>query len=203
MDRRGPRGPYARSTGTRAALLEAARQSFVERGYEASSLRDIAERAGMSHAGLLHHFASKDELLLAVLSARDEQEREQSGATGGGLNAGREFLRELLLSHQESPGLMRLWAELTASASRSEHVAHDHFVRRYEQGRAAAAHFFRELAERGELRQPVDPEAAGVLLLAVLDGLQVQWLLDRGQDVAAGLDAFLDLLLGPPPPPTS
>ncbi|MGV3712545.1 TetR/AcrR family transcriptional regulator [Pseudolysinimonas sp.] len=49
---------------TRRAILDAAEEAFASSG--SSSLADIAASAGVSKSGLLHHFASRDELLLAV-----------------------------------------------------------------------------------------------------------------------------------------
>lgn len=51
---------------TRAAILAAARAVVTERG-TATTLQQVAEAAGISKSGLLHHFSSKDELMLAVL----------------------------------------------------------------------------------------------------------------------------------------
>ncbi|KAB1643389.1 TetR/AcrR family transcriptional regulator [Gulosibacter chungangensis] len=51
---------------TRAAILTAARTVVTERG-TAATLQQVAEVAGVSKSGLLHHFANKDELLLAVM----------------------------------------------------------------------------------------------------------------------------------------
>ncbi|MEH0580221.1 TetR/AcrR family transcriptional regulator [Streptomyces sp. B21-108] len=48
------RGPYVKTPARRAEIVRAARDSFAERGYANASLRDIAERAGITHAGLLH-----------------------------------------------------------------------------------------------------------------------------------------------------
>src|SRR5690242_8470782 len=69
--RRGPRGPYAAGREAQRAIVEAARAVFAERGFRAGSLRDVGERAGVSAANVVHHFGSKEGLLVAVLEARD------------------------------------------------------------------------------------------------------------------------------------
>src|SRR5699024_8836312 len=51
----------------REAILDGASALFAERGYHGASLRDISRRVGISHPGMLHHFASKDVLLGAVI----------------------------------------------------------------------------------------------------------------------------------------
>lgn len=50
------------------SILEAALDCFVEQGYHGTSIRVIAERAGLSVPGLYHHFASKQALLVAIVS---------------------------------------------------------------------------------------------------------------------------------------
>ena len=54
----------------RAQLLQAAQEVFVSRGYHATSMDDIAERAGVSKPVLYQHFTSKLELYLALLDGR-------------------------------------------------------------------------------------------------------------------------------------
>ncbi|GIJ45084.1 TetR family transcriptional regulator [Virgisporangium aliadipatigenens] len=50
-----------------AAIHAAAREAFAEQGYHATSVRDIARRAGVSMAALYYHYEGKQELLFAVL----------------------------------------------------------------------------------------------------------------------------------------
>ena len=54
----------------RAQLLQAAQEVFVSSGYHATSMDDIAERAGVSKPVLYQHFTSKLELYLALLDGR-------------------------------------------------------------------------------------------------------------------------------------
>lgn len=189
------RGPYAKTPARRAEIVRAARDSFAEKGYTKASLRDIAERAGITHAGLLHHFRNKDELLAEVLAKRDSEEWQQGLAQVDSLDELSPYLGELIRHHQKAPELMRLWIELAAAASRSDHPAHTYFVERYERGRTQFAEGFHDKAARGRLREGVTPESAAVLFHAVLNGLQLQWVLDQELDIIGPVNDFLRLLL--------
>lgn len=189
------RGPYAKTPARRAEIVRAARDSFAENGYAKASLRDIAERAGITHAGLLHHFRNKDELLAAVLAERDAEEWQQGLEQVDSPDELAPYLAELIRHHQKAPELMRLWIELAAAASRPDHPAHAYFVERYERGRTQFAEGFHENDARGTLREGVSPESAAVLFHAVLTGLQLQWVLAPGLDIVSPVTDFVRLLL--------
>jgi AcrR family transcriptional regulator len=57
---------------TRARILEVARTRFVERGYEQTSLREIAEDLGITKAAVYYHFRSKDDILRTLLEPLSE-----------------------------------------------------------------------------------------------------------------------------------
>lgn len=61
------RKPHASTAATRERILTAAMSVFANRGYNNGSLLEIADQVGMTHAGVLHYFGSKDNLLTAVL----------------------------------------------------------------------------------------------------------------------------------------
>lgn len=187
------RGPYTKTPARRAEIVRAARESFAEHGFTKASLRDIAERAGITHAGLLHHFHNKDDLLAAVLAERDTEERRYAEVKVPDMDHLAPYLGDMLLHHQKAPELMRLWIELAAAASRPEHPAHGYFAQRYAWGRDRFARGMRLKADRGELHEALVPEHAATLLQAVLNGLQLQWLLDQDLDIVGPVWAFMNM----------
>jgi AcrR family transcriptional regulator len=192
------RGEYAKSAATRTAILDAALEVFAESGYRAGSLREVATRVGMSEAGLLHHFRSKSALLQAVLDHRDDQSR---ALVDFDMPDGVESLRGLVTlaeRNASTPGVVELYTALSAEATSPTHPAHQYFVRRYEQVRTSVAACFQRIAEAGRLEDGVDPAKAAVATIALMDGLQVQWLLDPGStDMAQAVnDYFRQVIRG-------
>ncbi|QIG39316.1 TetR/AcrR family transcriptional regulator [Microbacterium sp. 4R-513] len=189
--RRKPRGEYAKSEAKRQAILDAALEVFAESGYRAGSLREVAQRVGMSEAGLLHHFRSKSALLMAVLDHRDDLSR---AVVDFDQPDGVEALRGLVVlarRNASTPGVVELYCTLSAEATSPDHPAHDYFVRRYIYVRESIGTAFRRIADAGRLLPGVDPHRAAVATVALMDGLQVQWLLDReSTDMGEALDEF-------------
>ncbi|GAA1152926.1 TetR/AcrR family transcriptional regulator [Ornithinicoccus hortensis] len=60
-------------TERRAQLLQAAQESFVHKGYHATAMDDIAERAGVSKPVLYQHFASKQDLYLGLVDLQADR----------------------------------------------------------------------------------------------------------------------------------
>ncbi|GAB3455945.1 TetR/AcrR family transcriptional regulator [Actinophytocola sediminis] len=172
----GATGGYLKGRIRREDILTAAVAVYGEAGYHGSSLREVAKRAGITHAGLLYYFPTKEALLAAVLERRDAEdtEREQLGCPPG-LALLRNFIT--LAEHNVAhPGIVDLYSRLAAEAVAPDHPAHDYFVRHYQLARSSALESFRVLAHDGVLRSDVDPQVAAVTFIALMDGLQVQWL---------------------------
>lgn len=194
MNQGKARGPYAKTAARRAQIVRAARDCFAEHGYANASLRTIAERAGITHTGLLHHFRDKDELLAEVLAQRDSEEWRQGLDEVEGIDQLGPYLAGLIRNHQRAPELMRLWIELAAAASRPDHPAHTYFAERYERSRGQFVDGLADEAARARLRKGVTPGSAAVLLQAVLNGLQLQWVLAQDLDIVEPMTDFVRLL---------
>ena len=72
------RGPKEdQSARTRAALLDAARIQFAERGYSATGTEDIVQAAGVTRGALYHHFVDKQDLFEAVYTTLQNDLRDR------------------------------------------------------------------------------------------------------------------------------
>ena len=181
------RGPYAKTAERRRAILATALEVFAESGFRGASIREIAGRVGMTDTGVLHHFGGKGNLLLEVVKQKED---EDAGAIDD------PFLRDLVAKNGRRSGTVRLFTTLSAEATDPEHPAHDHFVDRYRRVRAFAAERLAEESAEGRIPPTIDPDIAARLLLAVMDGLQVQWLLDPTLDMDVAYNDFIDHYFG-------
>jgi AcrR family transcriptional regulator len=190
--KRGERGPYASTPARRAQIVRAALASFAEHGYERASLRDIAARAGVTHAALLRHFPGKDELLLAALARREADEEEQAARIAEAGLAAPAVLGAVLGEEFGDPEYQRHWLALAVAATNPEHPAHAFFTGRRERMRE---HFRRDSSATASESIRLSADEKITLVLAMMDGLRMQALLDPSRDVLGLLRTFMELLL--------
>ena len=179
----------------RQQILVAAAAAFAASGYNATSLRDVASRAGLSHTGLLHHFPDKAGLLEAVL---DDQIQRASEAFPLESPDGETFFRALVAIAERDTAQaveVRLFAMLSAEALTPGHPAHGYMTRWYERVRARLTAAFRALDRRGlYLGGALSPEQAAIHVSAMRDGVTLQWLLAPDQvDLVATVRAQITL----------
>jgi AcrR family transcriptional regulator len=184
------RGPYAKGIERRGQILKEALSAYAESDSSGPSLRAIAARVGLSERGLLHYFASRDELLVAVLRERDAADRELVDPDGS--------LYQLAVIPERAartPGLVRLFTEMAAASPDVNHAAHGFFTRRYRELRHLLAGMFRRADSERDPAEPADPDFAARILIAASDGLQQQWLLDPSIDLVDDLARLTRLLV--------
>ena len=172
------RGGYAKGRERRDAILAAANEVFATRGFRGASLATIAKRVGMSEPGLLHHFASKEELLLELLKLRDQHDDERIAEARAAHAHVLDVLLALCRQNEERPGIVRLFTILAAESVDDDHPAHDWFLARYSERRRVLADRLANAQREGTVDADLDPESVASQILAMFDGLQLQWLLD-------------------------
>lgn len=172
----GRRGSYAKGVAKREAILDAALPVFGQSGFHGASLREIARQCGVSHQSLQHYFATKEDLLLAVLRRRDERLRRHFDDASG-MRLGE--LLDLAEYNVEVPGVIQLFNTASAESTSPEHPAHDYYADFYEQIVESTSRYLAVAERRGLLAPGFTAETAARVVLAVQDGLQLQWLYDR------------------------
>ncbi|WP_414610144.1 TetR/AcrR family transcriptional regulator [Stenotrophomonas geniculata] len=172
-------------------ILQAALQCFVARGFHQTSMRDIAQAAGVSLGNLYNHFPGKEAIILAVAVAESEELAPllQRLAASDGERA------QVLVFLQDFHALCRQpeWAtlavEVLAESARNPAVA-EAFAANRRQLQATLAEALQQVAQR-ERRRPV--LAAALQAQVLLDAIESD-ALRRGLGEADGIDeASLDL----------
>lgn len=187
-----------RSSERRAEIIQAATEVIAERGYRGATLAAVAERVGLTQQGLMHYYPTKEALLVAVLEARDQW--DMASAALHGRSWPLEVVANLVDYNATRPGIVQAFTVLVGDSVTEGHPAQAYFRNRYAHVREGGAEALR--AEYGDrLPGGLTPERAATLLAAVMDGLQVQWLLDPDAvDMPAAFRDFLALLAPLAPP---
>lgn len=178
----------------RAELIRAAGRLFVDKGYDATTIRDIADAVGMRSGSPFYHFRSKQDMLRAVMVEGLSAALEAQQAAIAGLKDPeakfralvKSHLRIILEDHTEFPVLLYEWRALS-DESRAEVIA---VKDRYE---AVWQPVLRELKKAGRLND--DGKVARLLLFGALNWV-VQWYRPGGglnidQIAERAIDLFL------------
>ena len=91
-----------RTRATREALLAAARQQFVRKGFAATSTPEIVAAAGVTRGALYHHFKDKGELFQALLAEEAQAVATQIEAAADGSHSPREALMAGALAYLDA-----------------------------------------------------------------------------------------------------
>ncbi|WP_353082081.1 TetR/AcrR family transcriptional regulator [Tessaracoccus lapidicaptus] len=188
------RGEYRKSAQRREEVLDAAFRVFSRVGFTKASVSEIAREVGMSQPGLLHHYDSKLAMLLAVFERRDQTAQD---ILGGRRDI--EFLRglvEISRRNNEKRELIRFYTVIAGEATSPDHPAHARFKERFKLIVRETSQAFEDLRELGMLNEGVDPRAAALSCVAMVEGLQLLWLndlpgIDMAEDMRRHMQQFL------------
>jgi len=191
----GERPTQARSIATRAALLDAALESLVDRGYAATTTIETARRAGVSRGAQLHHFRTRAELLTAAVEHLLERRMEQFRAALTRLDTHADLLDgalDLLWSMFQGPAFVA-WIELWIAARTDPELALT-VVAMDERFTVESRAMFLELFAEEVAAEPTLFDIGRDFAFAVMEGVALQRLVPRGQRPASDyLDALKEM----------
>jgi AcrR family transcriptional regulator len=154
------------------AIITAAIEEFLEKGYDGASVNTIARRAGVSKGGFYHHFLNKEELLMEANRKLSEPVilmAEKAYAAESARDGLRLYIEEYIRYWTGHPKELGFFFMSMSKAFESERL-----MQYYKEYMEAATGFFISLLQKaaavGELKID-DPEAYGIALMGSLDGV--------------------------------
>jgi len=192
--------PYAtllaKGEDRRQRILGVAERLLARNGWRNTSLAQIAREAGVTPAGLLHHFESKEQLLNAVLDARDADDDAHADRSG-------DFITELSRVPERfarAPELIGTFTVLLVENIAPDAPLHDRLHKRYRAAVDIIADIIKRGQDRGDYRADFDAATKAVEVLAFVNGMETLWLLDPSiplTDVFKGYAESLAVDLAP------
>lgn len=183
-----------KDTETYHKLITAAAACFAEKGFSATSVREISTRAGISQGGMYVYFKSKDELIRAIVLEEQNTALISHNESCSDLYFDR--LCKQVTSCINDVGYSvthRLWVEIIAESARNPElqkafISSDNIMRKsikqlIEQGIAA-----------GEFRQDINPEEITIILFALIDGMIARKAINAKFSFNKDVSMFPDLM---------
>lgn len=182
----------SRGDARRQQILDVAVELFSAKGYRGTGLAALADAVGMTHPGVLYYFGTKARLLLEVVTERERVEAELRADLDPD-TVSLDALAAIARQNVENAVLTRLYVVLAAESLDPADPLHEFFVQRYDGARRHLTLLLRHGVATGELRADLDAEQVGQEILAVLMGLELQWLMDPDRvDLVAAVEAYVD-----------
>jgi AcrR family transcriptional regulator len=180
----------AKGDDRKARILDVAERLVARNGWRNTSLAQIAREAGVSPAGLLHHFESKDQLLNAVLDARDADDDTHADRSGDLVT---EICR-VAERFDRAPELVGTFTVLLIENIDPEAPLHDRLVKRQQAAVDIVAELIGSGQRAGRYRQDFDPAIKAVEILAFVNGMETAWLLNPSIPLADVFKGYAETL---------
>jgi AcrR family transcriptional regulator len=164
----------AKGEDRKQRILAVAQRLLTRNGWRNTTLAQIAGEAGVTPAGLLHHFESKEQLLHAVLDARDFDD-DTHADRGGDLLA---QIAQVADRFHRAPELVGTFTVLLVENILPEAPLHDRMLARHRAAIDIVAELIRSGQADGRYRTDIDPAVKAVEILAFVHGMETTWLLD-------------------------
>jgi AcrR family transcriptional regulator len=181
----------ARGDATKESILEAARECLREYGYSGTSIRAVAERAGVQLSLVHYHFGSKQAVLVAVLEHENEKllERQQALFAGSDPLSAKWRAACRFLEDDLESGYVRILWELWAAGLADEELA-----ARWRDATAGWRRLMAEVLEEWSrevgLELPISATAVATLVANLFQGLEVEILAGVSEDESPHLEVL-------------
>lgn len=182
--------PYAsllaKGEDRRQRIVNVAQRLLTKNGWRNTTVAMVAREAGVSPAGLLHHFQSKDQLLHAVLDAKDADDLAQADLTGD-LFIEIDRVAERI---ERSPELVGTFVVMLVENLHPEAPLHDRLLDRWKLAVGIVAAIIRHNQEIGHYRADLDADVRAVEIVAFINGMEISWLLDHSIPLAKVFEEY-------------
>jgi AcrR family transcriptional regulator len=162
------RKPDVPLNNRRAEICRAAAQIFHDRGFDATSVSDIARALGMTKAGLYHYFSSKEALLFEIMMFGLERVRDEVLVPVRAIRDPEERLRQLIVRHARittrARGAVTVLSDETRALPSAERLKVERRMRIYVD---LVRDTLVEIDKTGRLRH-VDPTVATFSLIGMI-----------------------------------
>jgi AcrR family transcriptional regulator len=182
---------HAKGEDRRQRILGVAERLLSRNGWRSTSLAQIAKEAGVSPAGLLHHFESKEQLLNAVLDARDADDEIHADYRDGDLVT---ELSRVPERFDRSPELIGTFTVLLVENIAPEAPLHDRLHKRYRDAIDIITNIIERGQGEGKYRADFDAADKAVEILAFINGMETLWLLDPSLHLAEVFKGYAESL---------
>ncbi|MCV7413986.1 TetR/AcrR family transcriptional regulator [Mycolicibacterium litorale] len=186
--------PYAtllaKGEDRRQRILAVAERLLARNGWRNTSLAQIAKEAGVTPAGLLHHFESKEQLLHAVLDARDMDDDSHADLTGD------LFLQIARVAQrfERAPELAGTFTVLLVENIAPDAPLHDRLLDRQRAAASIVTSIIRRGQAAGQYRQDLNAATKALEIVAFVNGMETSWLLDPSIPLAEVFKDYAEML---------
>jgi AcrR family transcriptional regulator len=164
----------AKGEDRKQRILEVAQRLLTRNGWRNTTLAQIAGAAGVTPAGLLHHFESKEQLLHAVLDARNLDDDSHADRAGDLLVE----IARVAERFNRAPEMVGTFTVLLVENVLPDAPLHDRMLARQQAAIDIVAELIRRGQADGRYRTDIDPAVKAVEILAFVHGMETIWLLD-------------------------
>jgi AcrR family transcriptional regulator len=186
--------PYAallaKGEDRKQRILDVAERLLARYGWRNTSLAQIAREAGVSPAGLLHHFESKEQLLNAVLDARDADDDTHADRSGDLVTE----IARVAERFDRAPELVGTFTVLLIENIAPDAPLHDRLLTRQREAVKIVAGLIERGQRAGRYRQDIDPAIKAIEILAFVNGMETAWLLDPSIPLAEAFKGYGEAL---------